>query len=80
MLSTKIIYLKTLYATESKVYDKKNAVNVNMSIIPFLRKKKILFPESPKNLGRANFGRVGRSTANQQCFKVGPMVIVLEPL
>ena len=48
MLSTKIIYLKTLYATESKVYDKKNAVNVNMSIIPFLRKKKYFFQNDQK--------------------------------
>ena len=39
MLSIIIQCFKTLSATENKVYDKKTAVNVNMSVVSFLEKK-----------------------------------------
>ena len=41
-------------STENKVYDKKIAVNVNLSIVGFLRKKRIF--RMDKYLDRANFG------------------------
>ena len=75
MLSTKIRELKTLYATENKVYDKKNAVNVNMSVIRFFFfffRKKNIFSRMTKKNWVGSIWWVGRSTANQQCFKVRP--------